>query len=231
MPRGRRIGRIKYLPPDPETAQKYLLPWSNRQLYTQSSQIPQFTSRNLFGNDSPLEFEIGCGTGEYLCSLAEANREINYLGVDNSLRSLYLAGRQAEKSGLDNIRFHKADIRLVYPFLAPDSLAAVYLHFPDPSYGKKRIKHRLFDRNFLTWMKRVLTAEGRVHVVTDQTILLNDMLALVEEDGGFERTHEEPYLIGFEPSVKSRFQRAWERHGQAVYRFELRKKAEKLPVA
>ncbi len=50
------------------------------------------------------------------------------------------------------------------------------------------------------------------------------VLVVVEADGRFQRAHAERYLIGFEPEVKSRFQRIWERHGLPILRLEVRKK-------
>jgi len=47
------------------------------------------------------------------------------------------------------------------------------------------------------------------------------MLELIERDGRWRRAHEEPYLTGFDPPVKSRFQKMWERRGRTIYRFEL----------
>jgi hypothetical protein len=47
------------------------------------------------------------------------------------------------------------------------------------------------------------------------------MLELADGDGRFATTHPERYLTGFEPEVKSRFQRIWEGHGLPTLRFEL----------
>ncbi|NKB71405.1 MAG: hypothetical protein GKR89_30400 [Candidatus Latescibacteria bacterium] len=47
------------------------------------------------------------------------------------------------------------------------------------------------------------------------------MLQLAEADSRFVKTHTERYLVGFEPSVKSRFQRIWEAHGLPTLRFEV----------
>jgi hypothetical protein len=59
--------------------------------------------------------------------------------------------------------------------------------------------------------------------MTDHQAFFMEMLALVERDSRFQKTHEARYLIGFEPEVKSRFQRIWARHGLPILRCELRK--------
>jgi tRNA (guanine-N7-)-methyltransferase len=50
---------------------------------------------------------------------------------------------------LENVVFLRADFRLLYPLLAPGSLDAVYLHFPDPNVRPKFRKHRVFCARFL----------------------------------------------------------------------------------
>jgi len=47
---------------------------------------------------------------------------------------------------------------------------------------------------------------------------------VVEADSRFQKNHPERYLMGFEPEIKSRFQRIWERHGLPILRLEVRKK-------
>ena len=70
-----------------------------------------------------------------------------------------------------------------------------------------------------------LESDGRLHVVTDhRELFLEEMLPLVEEDERWEKTHEERYLLGYDPPVKSRYQLMWEKHGVLPLRFELKKR-------
>jgi tRNA (guanine-N7-)-methyltransferase len=72
-------------------------------------------------------------------------------------------------------------------------------------------------------MRSALIPGGTISAVTDKEELFRDMLALIERDTRYEKTHPERYLTGFEPPVKSRYQAYWEKHGLQVYRFEVRK--------
>lgn len=207
--------------PDDATARKYLLRLSGHQLYHEPRSLPTITSTELFGNDLPLEFEVGCGTGEYLCSLAHREPDVNFLGVDLHLRSLHHAVDSASRLGLDNILFVKANFTLMYPLLAPASLRAIYLHFPDPNMEPRFRKRRIFSERFLNAAHRALVPDGRLSVMTDHREFFLEMLALAERDARWRRAHEERYLVGFEPPVKSRYQRVWEGHGIQTLRFEL----------
>jgi tRNA (guanine-N7-)-methyltransferase len=207
--------------PDEATDRKYLLRLPGRQLYYEPCSLPRIASADLFGNDLPLDLEIGCGTGEYLCSLARQEPGANFLGVDLHLRSLHHAINIASELGLDNILFVKANFRLMYPVLAPASLRAIYLHFPDPNMKPKFRKRRIFSERFLDEAQRALMPGGRLSVMTDHREFFFDMLRLAERDERWERAHEECYLAGFDPPVKSRYQRIWEGHGLPTLRFEL----------
>ena len=77
-----------------------------------------------------MELEIGCGSGEFLCSLARRDRQTNFVGVEVKRKSIYEAVARASSAALENVVFLRADFRLLYPLLAPGSLDAVYLHFP-----------------------------------------------------------------------------------------------------
>ena len=207
--------------PDEDTARKYLLRLSGQQLYYQTCSLPKLTSAHLFGNDHPLELEVGCGTGEYLCSLAQQEPDGNFLGVDFHLRSLYTAVDTASRLNLDNILFVKANFTLMYPLLAPASLRSIYLHFPDPNMEPKFRKRRIFSQTFLDHAHRALVPGGRLSVMTDHREFFFEMLAIAEQDKRWRRMHKERHLVGFEPRVKSRYQRIWERHGIPTLRFEL----------
>lgn len=231
MSRGRRISRVKLIPPSEETAQKYLSEWENEALHHHPAEFPHLTAQNLFGKDGLLSLDIGCGTGEYLNALATANPQRLYFGVEISRRAIYHAVNQAASRKLENIRYIKADFRLLYPLFIPHSLEEVYLIFPDPNYGgRKNRKNRIFSPAFLDLMAATLAPQGAIKVVTDQEPFLYDMLEIAEADARFEKPHEARFLQGFSPPEKTRFQMAWEKYNRPVFRFVLNRKDEAAKV-
>jgi tRNA (guanine-N7-)-methyltransferase len=222
MPRRTVFRRLAHVSLDQETREQYLVTFSSRCLYHHIQHFPRLSSDTLFANQQPLSLEIGCGYGEFLCSLAQANPMHNFLGIDISYTALQQAAYLASTLALENSKFVAADARLLYPLLAPDSLQAVYLHFPDPNRRRKFRKRRLFTPALLDVISQALCPGGRLSVMTDHREYFLEMLELVEQDGRFEKTHVERYLPGFDAPVISRYQRLWERHGLATLRFEVR---------
>lgn len=170
--------------------------------------------------------DVGCGTGESLCSLAGEDPETNFVGVELHQKSLHRAVEIAASDKLENILFVSADFHLLYPLLASESLRAVYLHFPDPGMKRRHEKRRIFSEKFLDRMHHALERNGRISVMSDHEEYFFGMLDLSEKDSRYERTHRERYLTGGRASgARSRFQRKWEdSHGRRALRFELAKR-------
>ncbi|GHO57083.1 tRNA (guanosine(46)-N7)-methyltransferase TrmB [Ktedonobacter robiniae] len=224
MPRRTVFRRLAHISLDQEMRERYLMTFSSRWLYHHIQHFPMLTSQTLFANQQPLELEIGCGSGEFLCSLAQANQACNFLGIDISETALLQATHLASTLALENMKFVAANAHLLFPLFAPDSLQAVYLHFPDPNRRRKFRKRQLFTPMLLDVISQALSSGGRFSVMTDHREYFLEMLELIERDARFEKTHAERYLSGFDAPVLSRYQRLWERHGLATLRFEVRKR-------
>jgi tRNA (guanine-N7-)-methyltransferase len=220
MPR-RRLDRKKVPAPDERTAVKYLLELPGDRLYREPQAFPKIDSVSLFCNGKPMELEVGCGDGEFLCSLAQGDRETNFVGVEVKRKSLHEAVARAASACLGNVLFLRANFRLLYPLLVQGSLRAVYLHFPDPNTRPKFRERRIFTGRFLDEMHSATTPTGKISVVTDHEDIFMEMLELAESDERWEKTHAERYLEGFETESRSRYQRIWEGHGIPTLRFEL----------
>lgn len=214
---------IRKIAPSPEIAAKYMLFWTQGDLYTHPEQFPEITSATLFGNDLPLELEVGCGTGEWLCAMAAANPDTNFIGVDNWTKVVYEAVKNAAETDVDNLKFIRAPFQFTHSRLMPNSIHAVYMHYPDPNI-RGRGEHKLFNPGFLDAIYPALIPGGRIHVVSDHTEFFEEMLTIIEADPRWQKTHTDRHLVGYEPEVKSRYQKLWEKHDVPPLRFEVIKK-------
>jgi tRNA (guanine-N7-)-methyltransferase len=224
MTRRKLMRKLSAQPLDNEIARTYLRVYPSKQLFTNPRALPDIDSLHLFGDEQPLCLEVGCGMADYLRALARDDPHTNFVGVDVAHKPLLQAVRMAAAQALPNIRFIRGDFKLMYPLLVADSLQAVYIHFPDPHVQARFRKRRIVTPAFLDAIYHALAPGGQLSIMTDHQALFMDILAIVERDPRFEKAHTERYLIGFEPTVKSRFQQLWEGHGLPTLRLDLRKR-------
>ncbi len=134
----------------------------------------------LFGNPNPIYLEIGCGNGEALLQLAIANHDNNYLGIEVHRPGVGHLLLRIEELGITNIRVicHDA-IEVITQGIAADSLAGVYLFFPDPWHKKRHHKRRIVQAAFITELARILHPGGIFHAATDWEDYALQMMALL----------------------------------------------------
>jgi tRNA (guanine-N7-)-methyltransferase len=148
--------------------------------------LATFAWNAVFSNDHPVEIEVGFGKGAFLVAAAVAHPETNYLGieVDRGLQ-LYVATRLAKRS-LANAKVCCADARQLFEnSVAPSSVAAVHVYFPDPWWKKRHKKRRVFTPGFAAAAERALVPGGRLLIATDVEEYFGVMTELVAARPGF----------------------------------------------
>lgn len=137
----------------------------------------------LFGSSNPVELEVGFGKGTFLVAAAQANPDINYLGleIDRGLE-LYVANRIMNRN-LTNVRLIKGDARFVLrDYLPQESLQAIHVYFPDPWWKKRHKKRRVFTSEFAAQCERVLCVGGRLFLATDVEEYFGVMTQLLKQN-------------------------------------------------
>ena len=126
-----------------------------------------FTTNNLFGNDNPVELEIGVGKGRFINEKAENNPDINYVGVEIQLNVLITAAEDAMKRGLENVKFFNVGAEILKYTLPEKSISKLYLNFSCPYPKKQYENHRLTYKSFLDIYKYLLKDGAEIHFKTD----------------------------------------------------------------
>ncbi len=124
--------------------------------------------RSVFGNDHPVEIEVGFGKGLFLLTSALSRPGVNFLGLEIERKcQLYAAARMAKRS-LANVRLAHIDARhFLRDRVHSASIQALHVYFPDPWWKTRHRKRRVFTPEFARECARVLCPGGRLWLATD----------------------------------------------------------------
>jgi tRNA (guanine-N7-)-methyltransferase len=140
----------------------------------------------LFGNDHPVEIEVGSGRGLFLVNAGTNSPEVNFLGIEYDFKEGRRGARRLQKRLLANVRVLGADARVVLrDYLGDQSARAVHVYFPDPWWKRRHKKRRVFDAAFVTEAARILSSGGMLYARTDVEEYFGVMTALVAENPAF----------------------------------------------
>ena len=126
-----------------------------------------FTPNELFQNDNPVELEIGCGKGRFICEKATLNKDINFIGVEIQLNVLITGAEKIVKSGLKNVKLFNVGAEILKYTLPEKSISKLYLNFSCPYPKKQYENHRLTYKSFLEIYKYLLKDGAEIHFKTD----------------------------------------------------------------
>ncbi|PIE91219.1 MAG: tRNA (guanosine(46)-N7)-methyltransferase TrmB [Acidobacteria bacterium] len=122
----------------------------------------------LFGNDHPVELEIGFGKGLFLMGSGYAHPDINYIGIEYARKYFVKACDRIEKRPISNVRLVHGEAFFFLSEYIPDaSLSKIHLYFPDPWPKSRHHKRRLFQTSFIELVYRKLTDGGFLYIATD----------------------------------------------------------------
>ena len=131
-----------------------------------------------FGRAAPVVLEIGSGMGETTAALANAHRDIDFVAVEVHLPGVGALLNRIEAQALTNLRVIRHDaVEVVHAMIAPGSLAAIHVFFPDPWPKKRHHKRRLLQGPFVHALAQRLARGGYLHVATDWKAYADDALA------------------------------------------------------
>lgn len=186
------------------------------------------SSESLFGNDHPLEIEVGSGKGLFLQTESQRRPEHNFFGIEIARKYAAHAAARFARRELNNAMMLAGDATPLFapsqtkslqptlhpelmggpPRIASGSLEAVHVYFPDPWWKKRHRKRRVLSDGNIRQFSRALRVGGRLHFwtdVLDYFELTIELIAEIAPELGVPRpesqrdsTHDLDYHTHFE---------------------------------
>src|SRR5467141_5235950 len=170
----------------------------------------------IFGRVAPLQVDLGCGDGSFLCELALRYPEKNFLGTER------LVGRVAKScrksANLENVRVLNVESSYAARYLLPaGSVETFYLLFPDPWPKRRHHRRRIVTQDFLNCVHTALQKSGVIYIATDHLDYFRKIEDITRSAAGFATV--EP-AIDLPPS---RFGLIFSQKGATIHWLALRK--------
>jgi len=174
----------------------------------------------LFGNDNPVELEVGFGKGLFLVTAGVARPDRNFFGIEIIRKyQLYATTRIAIRQ-LPNVKTACGDAkRILRDHVTPGSVDVVHVYFPDPWWKTRHKKRLLFTAEFAELVLRTLRPGGQLLFVTDVQDYFEMVTGLLAAVPAFRPLPPPIESAGAtETDYLTNFERKFRKEGRPIYR-------------
>jgi tRNA (guanine-N7-)-methyltransferase len=182
-------------------------------------------ARRLFGDDRPLEFEIGFGSGEHLAAQAEARPDTGFIGCEHYETGVVGMLGHIRDRNLANIRIHKGDALDALERLPDGSLDRLYLLHPDPWPKARHAKRRMVNHGPLDMIAAKLKPGGEFRLGTDDPTYCRWSMMVMGQRADFDWQANSPRDFLDRPAdwPETRYETKARRKGHEVWYFRYRR--------
>ena len=182
-------------------------------------------ARRLFGDDRPLELEIGFGAGEHLAGQAAMRPGHGFIGCEPFLNGVVGALGHIRDGNLTNVRLHMGDALDVIERLPDASLDRLYLLHPDPWRKARHAKRRMVNHGPLDLIAAKLKPGAEFRLGTDDPTYCRWSMMVMNQRRDFDwqaRTAAD-FLTRPADWPETRYERKARRQGHEVWYFIFRR--------
>ena len=183
-------------------------------------------ARTLFGEDRPLELEIGFGKGEHMAWQAGALPGHGFIGCEPFLDGVVGALMKIDEAELANIRIHMGDAIDVLERLPDASLERAWLLHPDPWPKARHAKRRFMNEGPIGLIARKMKPGGEFRFGTDHPVYVRWAMMVMGQSADFEWLGETPtdFLVRPVDWPETRYEAKARSKGHEVWYFRYRRR-------
>ncbi|MBK7422101.1 MAG: tRNA (guanosine(46)-N7)-methyltransferase TrmB [Propionivibrio sp.] len=186
---------------------------------------------SLFGRSAdaaPKILEIGFGMGETSATIAAANPQNDYLGIEVHTPGVGSLCKRIAEGGLSNLRIVQHDaVEVLRDMIRPGTLSGAHIFFPDPWPKLRHHKRRLIQPPLVALLASRLRPGGYIHCATDWEEYAQQMLAVLSAEPLLENTAVD-YAPRPEYRPLTRFEQRGLRLGHGVWDVIFRRRPDLL---
>jgi tRNA (guanine-N7-)-methyltransferase len=184
----------------------------------------------IFGRAAPLVIEIGFGNGEFLLDFARRRPHQNILGLEIALPSLRKAERKIKRLGLNNAMVIQSQAKTaLWALCSHESIAEIYINFPDPWPKERHHDRRLINERFLHLAATRMEAGGLISAATDDPGYAEWIRAAFAESPYFDNPDEVDYLTEDLERLRTKYEQKALADGRSCYYFKRQRRDVSVP--
>lgn len=126
-----------------------------------------FDYLSIFGNENPVNLEIGCGKAGFIMECAKRNPNENFLAVELLENIIVMGAEKTILENIKNIRFFNCGAEYLPRYIRPSSIKRIYLNFSPPYPAGTYENRRLTKDSLIEEYKDYLVSGGEVLQKTD----------------------------------------------------------------
>jgi tRNA (guanine-N7-)-methyltransferase len=175
----------------------------------------RFDWGELFGNDRPVELDLGAGDGGFALAYAKQHPEINLLAVERLLGRVRKIEKRAVRAGQQNLRIVRLEFGyLVRYLLPPGSISIAHILFPDPWPKRRHWPRRLMQPDFVRDLAVALKPRGELRFTTDHDHYFETATQAIRDAKVLQSAPEWDWSV----DPKTDFQKTFDVEGRATHR-------------
>ncbi len=120
-----------------------------------------------FGNDNPLNLEIGCGKGLFSCEMAKRFPNENFIAVELLNNIIVMACERCKQYKVTNLRFFNSGAEYLPRYIKDNTISKIFLNFSPPFPGDRYENRRLTCDRLMGFYYKMLKDDGEIRLKTD----------------------------------------------------------------
>lgn len=175
----------------------------------------------LFNNNNNIELEIGMGKGDFIIGKAQANPNINYIGIEKYPTVLLKAFKKLNDKKLDNLKIICLDASFIDELFEKE-ISKIYLNFSDPWPKKKHANRRLTSPIFLNKYKNIFKDNYEIEMKTDNKNLFEySLVSLSQNKYVLKEVNLDLYSNLNDDNIQTEYERKFVNLGLPIYKLKI----------
>ncbi len=177
----------------------------------------------IFGNEHPIDLEIGIGNGSFLVPFAKDHPSRNIVGIEIEGFYVKKANRKLIRHEISNARLLIGDAKfLTWRLFGDASIENVYINYPDPWFKKRHKKRRLVNPVSLRML--ALKMRSELTIATDDEEYRDWVIESIDETRCFDHVFPGVYVRELEGYYPTKYEKKWKDQGKSVFYMKFKKR-------